>query len=320
MKELLTILLCSIIFCLGCENQNTKEKEIANIEIDFQFDEFHTYFFNSNKNTLPVLKNKYPYLFSSDTTDEEWISKINDSEEKLLYTIADSLYGDLTIVKQEIKSLYQHFKYYSPNFTPPKTITIINGLDYENAIVYADSLLFISLDMYLGKNSEVYHSFPEYISNNYTKERIKVDIAKKIIHKEFKYFRGRSFLESMIYFGKELYLLKKTIPNTRMYTIMGIDEQKYNWSVENESQIWKYFIANELLYSTESSLNNRFINLAPFSKFYLESDSDSPGSIGTWIGFKIVESYMQHNKTTLQQMLALNAETIFKKSKYKPNK
>ena len=92
------------------------------------------------------------------------------------------------------------------------------------------------------------------------------------------------------------------------------------WSIENERQIWSYFITEDMLYRTDSSLQNRFLNTAPFSKFYYDFDVESPGGIGQWVGYKIVRSYMKNNKTSLTNMLSLDAETLFRKSKYKPEK
>ena len=75
-----------------------------------------------------------------------------------------------------------------------------------------------------------------------------------------------------------------------------------------------------MLYSSDSDLDARFINVAPFSKFYQASDGDSPGRIGVWIGWQIVRSYMRNNDVTLQELIAVSPEDIYKKSKYKPRK
>ena len=79
-------------------------------------------------------------------------------------------------------------------------------------------------------------------------------------------------------------------------------------------------IENDLLYSTDTQLNKRFIENAPFSKFYLSEDTKSPGRIGQWIGWQIVRSYMVNNDVSLQDLLSMNEEEIFKNSKYKPRK
>jgi uncharacterized protein YjaZ len=67
-------------------------------------------------------------------------------------------------------------------------------------------------------------------------------------------------------------------------------------------------------------LANRFINPAPFSKFYLEIDNESPGRVGAWIGWQIVRSYMKNNEVSLKQLLVMDATEIFNNSKYKPKK
>jgi hypothetical protein len=102
---------------------------------------------------------------------------------------------------------------------------------------------------------------------------------------------------------------------------MGYSEEQLLWSKENEVEIWKKFVADNLLFSTDAKLGPRFINLAPFSKFYLEIDNESPGRIGQWMGWQIVRSFMDNNpEITIQQLLKMDPKLIFEKSKYKPKK
>jgi hypothetical protein len=309
------LLLTTLIAC----KKNT-ENEISKIKVKYEFIEFHKDFFSANETELIELKYLYPYLFPTNISNKEWLNKINDSDDKTLFKITDSIYPKLNKIKNETYKLYQHITYYKPSFSAPKTFTLINGLNYENSILYADSLVFISLDLYLGANSEVYHSFPKYISANFEEENIAVDLAMEIIQHEFPLTRDRSFLGSMIYFGKQLYLAKLLLPHIKESTLLGIPEKKIQWSITNESQIWKYFISNELLFSTDKTLNKRFIDLAPFSKFYMDSDKESPGSIGTYIGLQIIRSYMENNIVPIDQMLITDADILFKKSRYKPSK
>ena len=76
----------------------------------------------------------------------------------------------------------------------------------------------------------------------------------------------------------------------------------------------------QLLYSTDIRLPSRFINSAPFSKFYLEIDNETPGRVGTWVGWQIVRSFMKNNDVNLQQLLQMDPIEIFQNSKYKPKK
>ena len=124
----------------------------------------------------------------------------------------------------------------------------------------------------------------------------------------------------MIYEGKKMYLLDAYLPSISDKEKIGFIKEKMNWTKLNESQIWKYFIEKDLLYSTNTKLNKRFLEPAPFSKFYLSTDNSSPGRIGVWLGWQIVRSYMQKNDVSLPQLLQTDATEIFKKSKYKPKK
>ena len=80
------------------------------------------------------------------------------------------------------------------------------------------------------------------------------------------------------------------------------------------------FYRKKILFSTDTKLNKRFLETAPFSKFYMEQDNLSPGRSGVWIGWQIVASYMKQNDVSLQKLLKINELDLFKKSKYKPRK
>ena len=56
---------------------------------------------------------------------------------------------------------------------------------------------------------------------------------------------------------------------------------------------------NSWLYSTDPELIKRFISPAPFSKFYLNIDVDSPGQIGQWIGLQIVKAYQMKERKSI---------------------
>lgn len=102
---------------------------------------------------------------------------------------------------------------------------------------------------------------------------------------------------------------------------MGYMPEQIKWCEENEAYIWRYFIENEMLYSDDPKLRTRFMTPAPFSKFFLEIDNDSPGRIGAWIGWQMVRAYMKNNsEVSLADLFKTDAKEIFEKSKYKPKK
>jgi gliding motility-associated lipoprotein GldB len=315
----LLIVAIVLLFVISCKNEIAKKVDVSNINVTVSVDRFEQKFYEADETTLPSLKKEFPYLFPVQN-DSIWLNKIKDKEERELYKKSQAVFGDFENEKTQIEDLFKNVKYFHPNFEPPKIITLITNLDYQNKIVYADSLLFISLDMYLGKNSEVYQDFPFYLSQNFDKSQLVVDMASAISDRYFTADKSRQFLDMVIGAGKKMYMVDSYLPSVSDAKKIGYNEAEFEWALTNEAQIWKYFIENKVLYSTDSKLYDRFMANAPFSKFYIDIDKESPGKIGVWLGWQIVNSYMKNNEVTLQKLLQTNAEEIFKKSKYKPKK
>ncbi len=319
MSKIVRLLFLFLMF-YSCNTDDKKELvDVSNVNVEFDVDRFDQKFYSIKPSELNTLKEEYFYLLGN-THDSVWLNKINNEDEQYLFKESQRVFGDFSESKKQLSDLFKHIKYYNPKFKAPKVVTNISNLDYEYPVIYADSLLFVSLDMYLGKDNVVYKDFPTYLSQQYEKEAVVVDAAKDIINLSYPKRKGRSFLDKIINEGKNLYLLDAYLPTTSDELKINYSLDKMEWAIMNELNIWKYFIENELLFSNDSKLDGRFIDIAPFSKFYKQFDQESPGRIGVWIGWQIVRSYMKNNDVTLQELLATSPDIIYKKSKYKPKK
>ena len=309
-----------LLFLNSCQKEAKNNIDTSFIEVEFTINRFEQDFYNHKGENLQELKKKYPLLFPENTPDSIWIAKINDTDEQELFKETQKLFSSISDIESELESLFQYITYYNPMFNPPDIITGLSNIDYDYRVIYNQRLVFISLDVYLGSNHPFYGDFPVYIKQNNIRERIIVDVANAIIDSQIKPVTNRSFLAKMIHEGKKLYLLDLYLPFKSDAIRLGYTKQKYDWSITNEEQVWKYFIENNLLYSTETKLNKRFLEAAPFSKFYLSEDKNSPGRIGQWIGLQIIRSFMDNNDVSLSDLLIKNEEEIFNNSKYKPRK
>jgi gliding motility-associated lipoprotein GldB len=294
--------------------------DVSNIDVEFSIKRFEVDFYKGAKENLSTLKNRYPYLFPKSFSDSLAIAKMSDIEELDLFNETQKLYKDIFELETQLSSLFKHIKYYNPKFNSPNVTTIISNIDYDSRVIYADSLILISLDVYLGKEHQFYADYPKYIKENNTKENIIVDVANSITENQLLSLTNRSFIGKMIHEGKKMYLLDIYLPTISDKLKIGFSEEKFHWAIMNEEDIWKYFIERKLLFSTDTKLNKRFLDNAPFSKFYLEDDNQSPGRIGVWLGWQIVRSFMQNNDVSLQELLIIDSEDLFKKSRYKPKK
>lgn len=317
--------LSAVVFLLflptfSCQNSSKVEKEISAIEIDLTIERFDQLFASSSPSDLPVLKQSYPFLFSKKFSDSVWIRRMKDPIQALLATAVDSVFDDFKKTESEIHLFYQHLKYYNKPLKTPRIITVLSDVDYRNKIAVTDTIVLIALDTYLGENHEFYASFYDYTKQNLNSNQIVPDLATSYAE-QFIYQPNRTtFLDEMIYFGKQLYLKDLWIPFKTDFEKIGYSVSEYEWSKENEFYIWQYFVENELLYQTDRKLLGRFIVAAPFSRFNLELDRESPGRLGQYIGWQIVKSYMKKNPTSVLEMLQIDPQEIFNNAKFKPKK
>lgn len=305
---------------MACKQEQDKLVDVSDIETNTEVVRFDQKFYTTSPENLPSLKAELPYLFPEPNPDSIWTSKMKDKDELFLYNSSQKVFGDFAVEENALDDLFKHVKYYYPNFKEPKVITILTNVDYNNRVVYADSLLFVSLDVYLGKEHEVYEDYPNYIKQNFTKRHLLVDVAEQLSAPMLRPDNSNSYISKMIQEGKKMYLISALLPEAERAEIIGYSNEQVFWAEKSESNIWKYFIENEMLYSNDPNLSDRFIRDAPFSKFYLEVDKDSPGRIGVWFGWQIVNSFIKHNDVSLKEMLVMDNEELFKRSKYKPKK
>lgn len=311
---------CILLLLLACAEEDQREEEISKIPLNVEISRFDQRFARATADSLPALKTDFPYLFPKQFADSVWIQKMSDTIQLELNQAVTSEFPELKNTREELERLFQHIKYYFPESSLPGVVTLTSDVDYRNQVIWSDEVLLIALDTYLGKDHPLYLGIQDYIRKNFNKEQIVPDVAAAFAETKIKGPTSRSFLANMIYYGKILYLKDLLIPFKSNAHKIGYTQEELDWAKANEDQIWRYFVEKELLYSSNQQLGPRFLFPAPFSKFYLELDNEAPARLGQYIGWQIVRQYMDKNEVSLQEMLKADEETIFKKSKYKPNK
>lgn len=307
------------LFLVSCKN-DALEKEISKLPINVEIERFDTKFAEASPSDLPRLKQQYAFLFPKNVSDDEWIEQMQDTLSQTLSAAVKSEFQSTSELEKDIRSLFQHLKYYDKSFKTPRIITVISQVDYRNKTIVTDSIVLIALDTYLGPEHEFYTGMPRFVVDAMQPSQIIPNLAADYSERYIFQAQHKTLLQDMIYFGKQLYFKDKMIPFVSDATKIGYSEHELAWVQENESPMWSYLIERELLYSTDTELSARFTADAPFSKFYLELDNESPGRIGQYLGWQIVRSYMKNNDVPLMTMLHKEADEIFKLSKFKPRK
>lgn len=319
MKQLFLVLIAVSFF--SCKNETKVEEAVAKIPVKFKVERFDQVFYGAKPEDLPQIKAKYPFFFPEGNQDSVWVNKLNNPLLRELYTEVQQKYGTLGKLETDLEKLFGHVQYYFPKYKTPRVITLINEVDTEAKAFYLDSIALISLDCYLGKDHRFYVDFPEFKKIELEENQILPNLVSSFSYGKIAAPTDRTLLSAMIYYGKELYLKDKLIPEYSDANKIGYTDLQLQFCQENEYYMWSSLVENKLLYDSNPKSEQRFLNPAPFSKFYLEIDNQTPGRVGQWLGWQIVRSYMENNdNTTLEELLALNAKTIFEKSKYKPKK
>ena len=309
-----------LVFCFSCSDEDEREQEIAAIPVEVEVSRFDERFAEASPEDLPQLKKEFPYLFPAQFPDEVWIEKMRDTIQLEINREVAKAYPDIAETKEELRKLFQHVKYYFPKEEIPEVVTLTSQVDYRNKVIWEDDLLLISLDTYLGVDHHFYTGAQEYIKKNFEQEQIVSDVADAFAENKIGRPESRTFLAHMIYYGKILYLNDLLIPFKTDAQKIGYTSEEMEWAEANEEQIWRYFVEEELLYDTDTELQSRFLFPGPFSKFYLQLDSESPAKLGQFIGWQIVRQYVSKNDISVQDLIGTDAETIFNKSNYKPKK
>ena len=318
LRFFLIVVVVTVFF--GCKKDTGLEKKISKIDADFSVERFDLDFGKAKPKDLPELKQRFPFLFSQQIQDSIWMQKLNDTLQQQMFREAKTNFKDFNYVKDELSYLFQHLKYYDKTFNIPRVITVADDVDYRTKTIVSNELIIINLLNYLGSDHEFYQNIPMYLSKTMKEDYIIPDVANGYAKMYAFQSKRKTFLEELIYFGKLLYFKDVMIPEFSDAKKIGYAQNELKWVQLNEAQIWSYFVERELLFSTDAKLITRFLAPAPFSKFYLQIDNDSPGQVGRYIGWQIVKAYAERTGADILAIMQTDADIIFNKSKYKPKK
>lgn len=235
----------------------------------------------------------------------------------------DSVYPNLTKQEEELTDAFKRIKYYFPKKQLPKVYAYFSGFQAQTTL--GNGYFGIGLDMFLGAKSKFYpaliKTFPHYLSRRFTPENITPRVVEGVLREDMFPESGndKSLLAKMVYEGKMMYLMDVLLPNVTDSIKIGYTPQQMQWCHAFESNIWGYFIEENLLYETDYIKMQKYLNEAPFTPGLGEKNESAP-KLAVWTGWQIVRQYMdKHPNTTVQQLLALqDAQQILNDAGYHP--
>ncbi len=329
------ILICTLAF-LSCSRDN--KPDVSKIDLSIKIDRFDKDLYKGKDKDITVtdslLHKKYgafyeDFIFkmvgNESYTRQEVLSGIfSDKAYADLNHEVDSIFPNLNETEQELTQTFKYIKHYYPKAPIPRFIGFLSGFAYQTPI--GDNYIGIGLDMFLGKDSKFYgalvESIPLYLSKRFTPQYILPRVSEYYVRENL--FRekdeDRSLLAKMIYNGKILYFMDQVLPNSVPDSIkIGYSAQQLAWCENFETEIWAFYLENNLLYEMDYGKIQVYLSEGPFTPGLGDQRSSAP-KIGVWTGWQIVRKYMQENpNVSLQELMAnTDSQTILTKSKYKP--
>lgn len=333
-----------IVFLTQCRTaDNTAIPDVSDIEVYSKIDRFEASLFSLNDlpadkipEELNALKESYPNffdfyaeslmsLYKSDVPAEikktKVLSFISDTSINELVDSCLKRYPNLDELESELNQAFRYYHHYFPYRKTPKFISYVGG--FGPAAITLDSIIVgVNLDMHLGADMKHYDflGFPKYQSAKFEPEYMAINMLKvygnQLVPENS---RQRKLIDHMVRQGKVLYFLDKVLPKHADHMIMGYTKEQLEWCRKNESDVWAFFIENDMLFSSKRQQFLKYVNDGPTSS---GMPADSPGNIGSWLGWQIVNSYAKNNPDLgLEDIMGLEGgEEILRRSRYKPRK
>jgi len=271
------------------------------------------------KEFLPIYTSEVLDVTATDTTKVSrlFVEYLTDSTFAAVNKKAVVTFGDITDIEKTVSDAYSYIHFYFPEVKLPEIYFFVSG--FNRSVILNDKFIAIGTDFYLGSNYAPYKDFTyQYLLNNMRRECVATDLVSATLFRMFVMDSSQErLLDNMLYRGKIMYLLSVFMPGEKAEDLMGYSTEQWKWCKTNEKEIWAATIDQKDLFSTDMLLIRKYMNDAPFTT---PISQDSPGRLGTWIGWQIVESYMKRNdKVGLQDLMnENNYQKILEDSGYRP--
>lgn len=284
------------------------------------------------KEDIAILYEQYPSFMPTYVEDILGISRYDTTylAEALPAFLNDTIYGfkqtnayekvvfeDVHSIEQELNDAFTRVHYLYPEWEIPTVYLFVSG--FNASLLFVEDGIAVGADMYLGSDYEYYNRVVyEYQKQTMRKECIAADVVSAYLFRHIAYTSTKSrLLDNMIYRGKVLFILSQIFDYLPNYEVMGYSEAQWDWCEKHERDIWNLMMDKRDLFKTETLVLTSYLNDGPFTA---EISQESPGRLGTWVGWQIVASYMRHHpEISLQQLAAeADAEQLLQMSYYKP--
>ena len=305
-------------------------------KLDLKINRFERTLFLINESNIEVISEElaenfgtFNEVFTSqimqkgNLTNKQYLQELIDfthhKDMREAYDSVDVLFADFTALEKELELAFWQFSDYFPSYPVPEITTFFGGFNY--GVVTYDDNIAIGLENFLGEDSKYYQLLgsPNYLRFQKQRKFIVSNVMEVWLNEYFRqYLYGSDLLAQLIYKGKIMYCIDKMLPELLMEDKFRFTNEQMNWVVENEASIWQYIVHEDLLFSKDEQQFRTFVDYAPFAK---GMPPQAPGRVAYYIGYKMVNEYMDNNEIDVEELMYLtDSRKFLQQSKYKPTK
>lgn len=334
-KDLVKLIIIGVLGALlysGCtEDKGKNIPDVSHIDVDLNIKHFENDVFTLDTNqitpSLEKLDEQYP-IFLKEVFLGRILPVLQDTSNLKLFLgspgiiklrdTVNTVFGDFEMEKDQLENMFRFYNYHFPERKIPEIITFISEYTL-GSFTYEDEILGIGLDFYLGADYPNYNPnyFPKYIKRTMTRNHLLTKTAETLANDIVGQPAGDRMLDIMVNNGKVLYVMDALLPRVADSLKLAYTQEQVNWCKENETQMWAYFLGEDLLYSTNRNDIRKLVDHSPHSP---GMPDDAPGRTGNYVGWQIVKNYMKRNpdKSINDLINMTDAQLILEQAKYRP--
>jgi hypothetical protein len=334
------ILFFTLFFCIsGCDGSKNRRSAV---DVNVNIKHFEKDLFELKANAGPddflKLREEYGPFYDdfvsyimgygdplSDSAMRAMYYLSQDEHMKHLAGLVAEKYSGNTEAFDQIKDAYSIYYAQFPEDSVRDVVTYISGFSMTLNPVSED-YTGLSLDMFMGDTFTAYRvitpPIPDYLHKLFVPEQLAIQNMKSIVYEKVQMQNPpvSRILDEMISWGKLYYILEEVMPETEKHLLIGYDESEMEWCEDVETDIWKFFIKDQLMFQNMNAATMKLFTEGPRTSYPgVPIDYCAP-MIARYSGWKLVKSYMENNsELSMQDLISeTDSDKILKLAAYKP--
>jgi len=317
MNKFIAVTAIIMLLPFGCK-KSAFIAEVEEIEVNLPVTRFEQVLFSADPSALedyiPQWREKYgeflqdfAYILQLGSVDDPQFAErlkkfVTDRSVYRAYKKTMEVFPDLQQPVAGLTTAFKHYLFYFPEKTAPEIITYVSGL--TQSAITDDSLMAIGLDRYLGSDELLYSKagIYSYLIRNMHPGKIVSDCMLFWAQTEFPFNDSiDNLITNMIYEGKLAYFAKAMLPLEADTIIWGFTGKEMEFCMSGEETMWTYLVEHKLLFSADKFVISQYTDPGPFTKDF---GLNSTARAANWLGYRIVQSYMNTNpEITLPELM-----------------